>query len=117
MTLDIYEVVKHNHMANAVFAYAPSSRTFIEADLATPANQFSFWAEAYEDNLEHYGLEVDMVSPNHVARPMTHEETLAWIAEGVPRALARCDELAKLGRPVPGCPPYIYRNWHERVRR
>ena len=59
MTLDIYEVVKHNHMANAVFAYAPESRTFIEADLATPANQFSFWAEAYEDNLEHYGLEVD----------------------------------------------------------
>jgi hypothetical protein len=117
MTLDIYEVVKHNHMANAVFAYAPRSRTFIEADLATPANQFSFWAEAYEDNLEHYGLEVDMVSPNHVARPMTHEETLAWIAEGVPRAVARCEELARIERPVPGCPPYIYRNWDERVRR
>jgi metallo-beta-lactamase superfamily protein len=114
MTLDLYEVVKHNHMANAVFAYAPESRTFIEADLATPANQFSFWAEAYEDNLEHYGLEVEMVSPNHVARPMTHEETLAWIAEGVPRALARCDELAALGRPVPGCPPYIYRDWRKR---
>jgi hypothetical protein len=113
MTLDIYEVVKHNHMANAVFAYAPQSRTFIEADLATSANQFSFWAEAYEDNLEHYGLEVEMVSPNHVARPMTHEETLAWIAEGVPRALDRCAELATLGRPVPGCPPYIYRDWNE----
>jgi Metallo-beta-lactamase superfamily len=113
-TLDIYEVVKHNHMANAVFAYAPESRTFIEADLATPANQFSFWAEAYEDNLEHYGLEVAMVSPNHVARPMTHRETLEWIAEGVPRALARCDELAALGRPVPGCPPYIYRDWRDR---
>ena len=117
MTLDVYEVVKHNHMANAVFAYAPKSRTFIEADLATPANQFSFWAEAYEDNLEHYGLEVDMVSPNHVARPMTHEETLAWIAEGVPRALARCEELLTIGRPIPGCPPYIYRDWDGRVRR
>jgi hypothetical protein len=115
MTLDVYEVVKHNHMANAVFAYAPASRTFIEADLATPANQFSFWAEAYEDNLEHYGLEVEMVSPNHVARPMTHRETLAWIAEGVPRALARCEELAALGRPVPGCPPYIYRDWRNRL--
>jgi hypothetical protein len=115
MTLDIYEVVKHNHMANAVFAYAPQSRTFIEADLATPANQFSFWAEAYEDNLDHYGLEVAMVSPNHVARPMTHEETLAWIAEGVPRALARCDELAALGRPVPGCPPRIFRDWNARL--
>jgi hypothetical protein len=117
MTLDIYEVVKHNHMANAVFAYAPQSRTFIEADLATPANQFSFWAEAYEDNLEHYGLEVAVVSPNHVARPMTHAETLAWIAEGVPRALARCAELAALGRPVPGCPPPIYRDWDSRIAR
>ena len=114
MTLDIYEVVKHNHMANAVFAYAPKSRTLMEGDLATAANQFSFWAEAYEDNLEHYGLQVDMVSPNHVARPMTHAETLKWIAEGVPRALARCDELLALGRPIPGCPPHIYRDWSNR---
>ena len=114
MTLDIYEVVKHNHMANAVFAYAPESRTFIEADLATPANQFSFWAEAYEDNIEHYGLEVSMVSPNHVARPMTHEETLQWIREGVPNALARCEQFAAIERNLPGCPPYIYRDWTER---
>lgn len=115
MTLDIYEVVKHNHMANAVFAYAPASKTFMEGDLATAANQFSFWAEAYEDNLEHYGLDVNMLSPNHVAKPMTHAETLAWIAEGVPRALARCNELASLGRHVPGCPPYIYRDWTARI--
>jgi glyoxylase-like metal-dependent hydrolase (beta-lactamase superfamily II) len=114
MTLDVYAVVKHNHMANAVFAYAPESRTFIEADLATPANQFSFWAEAYEDNLEHYGLEVAMVSPNHVARPMTHAETLAWIAEGVPNALARCAQYEELGRNLPGCPPFIYRDWESR---
>lgn len=111
MTLDIYTVVKHNHMANAVFAYAPDSQTMIEADLATPANQFSFWAEAYEDNLEHYGLEVAMVSPNHVASPMTHAETLDWIRQGVPAALARCDEYAELGRNLPGCPAYIYRDW------
>ena len=114
MTLDLYEVVKHNHMANAVFAYAPQSRTLMEGDLATAANQFSFWAEAYEDNLEYYGLQVAMVSPNHVARPMTHAETLKWIAEGVPRALARCDELLALGRPIPGCPPHIYRDWSNR---
>lgn len=115
MTLDIYAVVKHNHMANAVFAYAPDSKTFIEGDLATPANQFSFWAEAYEDNLEHYGLDVEMVSPNHVAAPMTHAETLKWIAEGVPRALARCEEMETSGRNVPGCPAYIYRDWEQRL--
>ena len=111
MTLDIYEVVKHNHMANAIFAYAPDSRVFVEGDLATPANQFSFWAEAYEDNLEHYGLSVSMVSPNHVDRPMSHEETLEWISEGVPAAVARCDEYAQRGRNLPGCPAYIYRDW------
>jgi glyoxylase-like metal-dependent hydrolase (beta-lactamase superfamily II) len=111
MTLDIYAVVKHNHMANAVFAYAPESKTLMEGDLATPANQFSFWAEAYQDNLEHYGLEVAMVSPNHVATPMTHEETLAWIAQGVPNALGRCEEYSELGRNLPGCPAFIYRDW------
>lgn len=114
MTLDIYEVVKHNHMANAVFAYAPESQTFIEGDLATPANGFSFWAEAYEDNLEHYGLEVRMVSPAH-ATPMTHEETLAWIALGVGPALARCEEYDELGRNLPGCPPYLFRDWESRL--
>jgi glyoxylase-like metal-dependent hydrolase (beta-lactamase superfamily II) len=113
MTLDIYAVVKHNHMANAVFAYAPESKTLMEGDLATPANQFSFWAEAYQDNLEHYGLEVAMVSPNHVAAPMTHEETLAWIAEGVPAALARCAQYAELGRNLPGCPAFIFRDWSD----
>ena len=117
MTLDIYPVVKHNHMANAIFAYAPDSQTFIEADLATPANQFSFWAEAYEDNLEHYNLEVRMVSPNHVNRPMTHQETLEWIAEGVPNAIARCEEYDERGRNLPGCPPYLFRNWNERQSR
>jgi hypothetical protein len=111
MTLDIYAVVRHNHMANAVFAYAPASRTLMEGDLATAANGFSFWAEAYQDNLEHYGLDVAMVSPNHVAAPMTHEETLAWIAQGVPNALARCEEFAELGRNLPGCPAFIYRDW------
>jgi glyoxylase-like metal-dependent hydrolase (beta-lactamase superfamily II) len=114
MTLDIHAVVRHNHMANAVFAYAPDSRTFIEADLATPANQFSFWAESYEDNLEHYGLDVAMVSPNHVARPMTHQETLDWIAQGVPAALERCAEYEELGRNLPGCPPFIFREWGDR---
>ena len=111
MTLDIYAVVRHNHMANAVFAYAPESRTLMEGDLATAANGFSFWAEAYQDNIEHYGLDVAMVSPNHVAAPMTHEETLAWIAQGVPAALARCEEYAELGRNLPGCPAFIYRDW------
>ena len=117
MTLDIYAVVKHNHMANAVFAYAPDSQTMIEADLATPANQFSFWAEAYEDNLEHYGLTVKMVSPNHVDHPMTHQETLEWIAVGVPNALARCAEYEERGRNLPGCPPYIFRDWNSRLPR
>lgn len=113
MTLDIYTVVKHNHMANAVFAYAPLGGTFIEADLATPANEFSFWAEAYEDNLEHYDLDVEVVSPNHVARPMTHQETLDWIRQGVPNALARCEAYDALERNLPGCPPYIYRDWND----
>jgi hypothetical protein len=46
-----------------------------------------------------------MVSPNHVNHPMTHRETLEWIAAGVPNALARCEEYAERGRNLPGCPP------------
>jgi hypothetical protein len=115
MTLDIYEVVRNNHMSDAVFAYAPASRILIEADLATPANEFSFWAEAYEDNIEYYGLDVDRISPNH-AQPMTHQETLDWIQPGVPRAIERCETLAAQGRPLAGCPGFLFRDWRESRR-
>lgn len=37
--------------------------------------------------------------------------TLDWIRQGVPAALARCDEYAELGRNLPGCPAYLYRDW------
>jgi len=115
MTLDIYEVVRNNHMSDAVFAYAPASRILIEADLATPANEFSFWAEAYEDNIEYYGLDVERISPNH-AQPMTHQETLDWIQAGVPRAIERCETLAAQGRPLAGCPGFLFRDWRESRR-
>lgn len=57
---------RHNFLFpfGGIFGHSFSLSSWgIEADLATPANQFSFWAEAYQDNLDHYGLEVSMVSP------------------------------------------------------
>ena len=44
---------------------------------------------------------------------MTHQETLDWIRQGVPGAVARCEEYEAFGRNLPGCPPDIYRNWTE----
>ena len=32
----------------------------------------------------------------------------------MPYALARCAEYDSLGRNLPGCPPYIYRDWTDR---
>ena len=47
---------------------------------------------------------------------MTHQETPEWIAQGVPNALARCQEHEELGRNLPACPPNIFRDCSERIR-
>lgn len=104
-TLDIYQVVGHNHMANAVFAYDPNERVMIEADIA-PAEEWQWWADAYEQNLEHYDLVVDVVSSNHFG-VMTHEEMLAFFEPGRIRAQEHCVAEAEKGYYRPGCPPFF----------
>src|SRR5690606_36968697 len=104
-TLDIYQVVGHNHMGNAVFAYDPNERVMIEADIA-PAEEWQWWADAYEQNVEHYDLEVDVVSSNHFG-VMTHEEMLAFFGPGRIRVQEHCVSEAEKGYYRPGCPPFF----------
>lgn len=106
-TLDVYHVVGHNHMANAVFAHDPIAEVMIESDIA-PAEAWQWWADAYEENLERYDLSVRVVSSNHFG-VMTHEEMLAFLEPGRVRAQERCVERVRQGEYLPGCPPFFPR--------
>ena len=104
-TLDLYHVLGHNHMSDAVFAHDPVARVMIEADIA-PAVEWQWWADAYVFNLEHYNLDVETVSSNHFG-VMTHQEMLDFLAPGRLRVQENCVEQAEAGIYRTGCPPFF----------
>jgi hypothetical protein len=102
-TVDLYWARANTHMADAVFAYVPASKVFVEGDMATAAQDYQFWADNYMDNVEHYKLEVEMLSTVHMGI-MKPAEVIEMVKGGVQRARERCAaELAK-GNYFPGCP-------------
>jgi glyoxylase-like metal-dependent hydrolase (beta-lactamase superfamily II) len=104
MTVDVYWDRMNSHMADGLFAYVPSAKAFVEADLATAARTYQYWADNFEDDIDYYKLDVDIVLPVHFGTPMTKAETITFIKGGVQRARERCvSELAK-GNYHIGCP-------------
>jgi hypothetical protein len=109
MTVDLYWDRDNTHMAEAIFAYAPSAKLVAEADMATAAYDYQWWPDNYMDNVEHYHLDVALLSPVHSIWPehpdiLTQAQVIELITGGVQRARARCAaELAK-GNYFPGCP-------------
>lgn len=54
--LDIYHVLGHSHMANAVFAWLPAARIMMEGDLGDTAWTWHWWASALNANIKAYGI-------------------------------------------------------------
>jgi glyoxylase-like metal-dependent hydrolase (beta-lactamase superfamily II) len=103
MRVDVYHAIGHVHMANAVFAYIPEHRIFLEGDFSTHDWDWHWWGGAYLDNVEHYGLDPALNIPVH-GIVTTFEETLAAIEEQVQRAREFCDERAAVNVFPAGCP-------------
>jgi glyoxylase-like metal-dependent hydrolase (beta-lactamase superfamily II) len=102
-TVDLYWGRNNIHMADAVFAYVPAAKVMVEADMATAALDYQFWADNYMDNIEYYKLDVETLSPVHM-NIMKQAEVIEMVKGGVKRARERCaSELAK-GNYFPGCP-------------
>jgi glyoxylase-like metal-dependent hydrolase (beta-lactamase superfamily II) len=103
MQVDVYWARNNTHMADAVFAYAPATKVMAEGDIATAAFDYQFWADNYMDDIEHYKLDVQMLSPVHM-EPMKQADVIELLKGGVGRTRERCaSELAK-GNYFPGCP-------------
>jgi hypothetical protein len=103
MTVDLYWARNNIHMADAVFAYVPAAKVMAEGDIGTAAFDYQFWGDNFMDNVEHYKLDVETVSPVHMDI-MKRGPLIEMIKGGVRRARERCAaELAK-GDFFPGCP-------------
>ena len=109
--LEIYHVLGHSHMANAVFAYLPATRIMMEGDLGDAEWTWHWWANALLANLKAYGLEPKLnVAVHGPNGGLSIETTLANTQRQVQAAQAFCTEQAASGVPVFGCPVQVDTN-------
>lgn len=103
--LDIYHVVGHSHMLDAVFAYLPEERIMMEGDLSDAAWTWHWWAGAMAANIDAYGIDPVRNVPVH-GEPggLAVEQTLANIQAQSERAQAFCAEQAAAEIQFFGCP-------------
>ena len=102
--LEIYRVVEHSHMPNAVFAYLPKERLMMEGDLGDEAWQLHFWGSALAANIAHYGIAPERNIAVHGSGPLTIEQTLANNQRQIDAAVEYCRTTEQGGRFVFGCP-------------
>jgi len=101
--VDVYHAVGHTHMAEAVFAYVPAHRIFLEGDFTTYNWDFNWWGDAYLDSVERYGLQPAVNVPVH-GIVTTFEEAVASIARQAGQAREFCAANERAGIYMAGCP-------------
>jgi glyoxylase-like metal-dependent hydrolase (beta-lactamase superfamily II) len=106
MAVDIYRIVANNHIGDGVFAYIPEHRIYIEADIATAAEEIQWWGDSFLDNVAHRRLDVQTVVPVHMDI-MTFDETVRMVRPGIQRVKEWCDRHRADGNYLPGCPAYL----------
>ena len=103
--LEIYHVLGHSHMANAVFAYLPAAKIMMEGDFGDAEWTWHWWANALAANIKAYGIDprlnVAVHGPNG---GLSIEQTLANNRRQMEAAQKFCMEQQAAGVPVFGCP-------------
>ena len=102
--LEIYRVVEHSHMANAVFAYLPKERITMEGDFGDESWQLHFWGSALAANIRHYGIDPERNIAVHGTGPLSIAQTLANNQKQIDAAVEYCRTTEQGGRFVFGCP-------------
>ncbi|MFC3100421.1 MBL fold metallo-hydrolase [Altererythrobacter lauratis] len=102
--LEIYRVIEHSHMPNAVFAYLPAERILLEGDLGDEAWQLHWWGSAYAANIRHYRIAPETNVPVHGAGPVPIEQVFANTRRQIAAAVEYCRNAEAGGRFVMGCP-------------
>jgi glyoxylase-like metal-dependent hydrolase (beta-lactamase superfamily II) len=103
MRVDVYHAVGHLHMAEAVVAYIPGPRVFLEGDFTTYDWDWNWWGGAYLDTVERYGLDPAINVPVH-GIVTTFDEAIAAIEKQVKNARDYCTRQARAGVYPAGCP-------------
>ena len=103
MRVDVYHAVGHLHMAEAVIAYIPGPRIFLEGDFTTYDWDWNWWGGAYLDTVDRYHLNPAINIPVH-GIVTTFAEAIATIEKQVKQARDYCARQARAGVYPAGCP-------------
>jgi hypothetical protein len=101
--LEVYQVVGHSHMANAVFAYLPRERFFMEGDLSDVNWEWHWWSYALQASINQYNLDPVLNIPVH-GEVLSMDATLARAQEQAEAAMAACTRYAEMNMGFFGCP-------------
>jgi glyoxylase-like metal-dependent hydrolase (beta-lactamase superfamily II) len=102
--LEIYRVVEHAHMPDAVFAYLPKERIMLEGDFGDESWQFHFWGGALAANIAHRQIAPLTDIAVHGSGPLSIAQTLANDKKQIDAAIEFCRSTEAGGRFVFGCP-------------
>jgi hypothetical protein len=102
--LEVYRVVEHAHMPNAVFAYLPRERITLEGDFGDESWQLHWWGSALAANIRHYGIDPQTNIAVHGSGPLSIAQTLANNQKQIDAAVEYCRTTEQGGRFVLGCP-------------
>ncbi|MDG2091591.1 MAG: MBL fold metallo-hydrolase [Gammaproteobacteria bacterium] len=101
--VDVYEVVGHMHMTDAVFAYIPEERILMQGDMFDIGWDWHWWGGNYLDSVEHFDLEPEIDIPVH-GRVSTLQEVVSNIESQVAAARDFCARDLAVGVYMAGCP-------------
>lgn len=103
--LELYRVLEHSHMANAIFGYLPAARIMMEGDLGDAAWTWHWWASALAANIKAYGIDPRInVAVHGPDGGLPIDRTLENNRRQAEAAMAFCTQQQAAGVPVFGCP-------------
>jgi len=101
--VDVYEVVGHMHMTDAVFAYIPEERILMQGDMFDIGWDWHWWGGNYMDSVEHHNLNPITDIPVH-GRVSSIQEVISNISSQVSAAREFCGRNQATGIYMAGCP-------------
>jgi len=103
MELHVYRVISNSHMANGIFAYAPTARVVAEGDLVDEGWDIVWWGNSYPDSVKYWKLQVDRDLPVH-GNMHTYAEVIELLRKQTRNAQDLCDRVEKSHLAMQGCP-------------
>ena len=100
--VDVYEVVGHMHMTDAVFAYVPDEQVLMQGDMFVIEWDWHWWGDNYIDSIEHFDLNPVIDIPVHGV-VSSFDEVINNIDSQVTAAREFCTRNESIGIYMAGC--------------